>query len=80
MFYRGGRDAFVCCCDSVGGGLCRQHARPRLSAQTVIVGNDEKTGWTRTGKPIVREPGHDTLTIIDMSKPATPKMRDNPAR
>jgi hypothetical protein len=35
----------------------------------MIVGNDEKPGWDENGKPKLREPGHDTLSIIDMSKP-----------
>ena len=39
------------------------------NAQIMIVGNDEKPGWDAAGKPILREPGHDTLSIIDMSKP-----------
>src|SRR5205085_1772714 len=38
-------------------------------AQIMIVGNDEKPGWDAAGKSILREPGHDTLSIIDMSKP-----------
>ncbi len=38
-------------------------------AQIMIVGNDEKPGWDANGKPTLREPGHDTLSIIDMSKP-----------
>src|SRR5437667_12032458 len=38
-------------------------------AQIMIVGNDEKPGWDAQGKPMLREPGHDTLSIIDMSKP-----------
>jgi DNA-binding beta-propeller fold protein YncE len=39
------------------------------NAQIMIVGNDEKPGWDKDGKPMLREPGHDTLSIIDMSKP-----------
>jgi len=39
------------------------------NAQIMIIGNDEKPGWDAAGKPILREPGHDTLSIIDMSKP-----------
>ncbi|HZT86717.1 MAG TPA: hypothetical protein VFA12_02030 [Stellaceae bacterium] len=38
-------------------------------AQLMIVGNDEKPGWDQNGKPILNAPGHDNLTIIDMSKP-----------
>jgi DNA-binding beta-propeller fold protein YncE len=39
------------------------------TAQIMIIGNDEKPGWDDKGKPMLREPGHDTLSIIDMSKP-----------
>ena len=46
----------------------------RASAQTLIVGNDEKQGWDESGKPIFREPGKDTLTVIDISKPDTPRI------
>src|SRR5580692_7750522 len=40
------------------------------SAQMMIVGNDEKPAWDENMKPFLREPGHDTLSIVDMSKPA----------
>jgi DNA-binding beta-propeller fold protein YncE len=43
-------------------------------AQILIVGNDEKQGWDENGKPIFREPGKDTLTVIDISKPDTPRI------
>jgi YVTN family beta-propeller protein len=43
-------------------------------AQTLIVGNDEKPGWDENGKPSTREPGHDTLSVIDISKPDLPRI------
>ena len=43
-------------------------------AQTLIVGNDEKPGTDENGKPITREPGHDTLSVIDISKPEAPRI------
>ena len=46
----------------------------RASAQILIVGNDEKQGWDENGKPIFREPGKDTLTVIDISKPDAPRI------
>ena len=46
----------------------------QTSAQTLIVGNDEKQGWDENAKPILREPGKDTLTVIDVSKPDTPRI------
>jgi len=42
--------------------------------QTLIVGNDEKQGVDQNFKPILREPGHDTLSVIDISSPATPRI------
>lgn len=44
------------------------------SGQTLIVGNDEKQGWDENGKPILREPGKDTLSIIDIAKPDMPRV------
>ena len=40
--------------------------------QVLIVGNDEKQGWDENAKPIFKEPGHDTLSVIDISKPEAP--------
>ena len=42
--------------------------------QTLIVGNDEKQGVDQNFKPILREPGHDTLSVIDISKPGAPRI------
>jgi DNA-binding beta-propeller fold protein YncE len=42
--------------------------------QILIIGNDEKQGWDENAKPIFREPGKDTLTVIDISKPDTPRV------
>ncbi len=42
--------------------------------QTLIVGNDEKQGWDENAKQIYREPGHDTLSIVDISKPEAPQV------
>lgn len=44
------------------------------SGQTVIVGDDEKQGIDQNYKPILREPGHDTLSILDISNPAAPRV------
>jgi DNA-binding beta-propeller fold protein YncE len=49
-------------------------AAAAASAQIMIVGNDEKPGWDAAGKPMLRPPGHDTLSIIDMSKPDSLRM------
>ena len=42
--------------------------------QILVIGNDEKPGWDENGKPILREPGHDTLSIVDISKPDMPQI------
>jgi len=42
--------------------------------QILIVGNDEKQGWDENAKPILKEPGHDTLSVIDISKPEAPRI------
>src|SRR6476659_221315 len=44
------------------------------NAQLMIVGNDEKLTIDDAGKSVPREPGHDTLSIIDISKPDAPKI------
>ncbi len=44
------------------------------AAQVIVIGNDEKPGWDANGKPILREPGHDTLSIVDTAKPAAPRV------
>jgi len=43
-------------------------------AQTLIIGNDNKQGFDQNFKPILREPGHDTLSILDISKPEMPRI------
>ena len=47
---------------------------PPAFGQTLIVGNDEKQGWDENAKPVFREPGKDTLTVIDISKPEAPRI------
>jgi len=42
--------------------------------QVLIVGNDEKQGWDENAKPIFKEPGKDTLSVIDISKPEAPRI------
>src|SRR5260370_8062122 len=39
-------------------------------AQLMIVGNDEKITFGADGKAVPHEAGHDTLSVIDTSKPA----------
>jgi DNA-binding beta-propeller fold protein YncE len=55
------------------GGLIGSALNPAFG-QVLIVGNDEKLGWDESGKQITREPGHDTVSIIDISKPDMPQV------
>jgi DNA-binding beta-propeller fold protein YncE len=57
----------------VVGGLIGGTLTP-ASGQILIVGNDEKQAWDETGKAILREPGKDTLSVIDISKPDAPQI------
>jgi DNA-binding beta-propeller fold protein YncE len=42
--------------------------------QVLIVGNDEKQGIDQNAKPTFNEPGKDTLSVIDISKPEAPRI------
>jgi DNA-binding beta-propeller fold protein YncE len=55
------------------GGLMGAALNPACG-QTLIIGNDEKLGWDENGKQVTREPGHDTLSVIDISKPDMPQI------
>lgn len=46
-------------------------------AQIIISGNDEKATYTDAGQMIVGPPGKDTLSIIDISKRAKPRILAN---
>ena len=43
-------------------------------AQLIIVGNDEKVTFGADGKTVPRPPGNDSVSIVDISKPATPRI------
>jgi DNA-binding beta-propeller fold protein YncE len=57
----------------MAGGLIACGWMP-VFGQTLIVGNDEKQGVDQNFKPTFREPGHDTLSVIDISKPQAPRI------
>lgn len=59
--------AIVCALLALGGGAKTAHA------QLLIVGNDQKVVIT-DGKPAIQPPGKDTLSVVDISRPATPRM------
>lgn len=49
-------------------------AAQNAAAQVMIVGNDEKVTFDENGKTIQHEPGHDTLSVVDISKPGAPRV------
>jgi DNA-binding beta-propeller fold protein YncE len=55
------------------GGLMGSALNPAVG-QILIIGNDEKLGWDESGKQITLEPGHDTVSVIDISKPDMPQV------
>src|SRR5436190_6521512 len=57
----------------IAGGLIGFALSPAFG-QILIVGNDEKQGFDENAKPIFREPGQDTLSIVDISKPEAPRV------
>src|SRR5215510_14696009 len=46
-------------------------------AQLMIIGNDEKLAFDKTGKTIRRPPGKDSVSIVDISNPEAPKILVN---
>ena len=59
---------FVVAILAIGGTLSA------ACGQILIVGCDEKQGWDENGKPILREPGKDSLAVVYISKPAFPQV------
>lgn len=60
-------------CSLLGAVFAAGLAAP-ANSQSLIVGNDEKQGLDQNFKPILREPGHDTLSVLDISQPAAPRI------
>ena len=58
--------AIACALLALGG------ANPAF-AQLLIIGNDQKVGFS-DGKPVIQPPGKDTLSVVDISRPATPRL------
>ena len=46
-------------------------------AQLMIIGNDDKLTFDKTGKQIRRPPGKDSISIVDISSPEAPKIVAN---
>ena len=47
------------------------------SAQLMIIGNDEKVTWDDSGKLVLMGPGKDTVSIVDISTPESPRIVSN---
>jgi len=47
------------------------------SAQLMVIGNDEKVTWDDAGKLILMGPGKDTVSIVDISTPESPRIVSN---
>jgi DNA-binding beta-propeller fold protein YncE len=47
---------------------------PANAAPYMIIGNDEKPGTDAQGKPVVNPTGQDTVLIVDLAQPETPKI------
>src|SRR5262249_59734041 len=47
------------------------------AAPLLIVGNDEKLLWDDQGKPIVSPNGKDSVVILDLANPESPKVVAN---
>jgi hypothetical protein len=47
------------------------------AAPFMIVGNDEKILWDGQGKPILSPPGKDSVLIVDLADPLSPKIAAN---
>ena len=47
------------------------------AAPYMIVGNDEKLVWDDQGKPVLSASGRDSVLIIDLADPETPKISAN---
>jgi DNA-binding beta-propeller fold protein YncE len=52
-----------------GASLNLAHAKPFM-----IVGNDEKVWWDDDGKTVLSAPGKDTILIVDLANPESPKI------
>src|SRR5262249_41243915 len=50
---------------------------PACAAPFMIVGNDEKVLWDDAGKLVLSPPGKDSVLIVDLAAPMTPKIVAN---
>jgi DNA-binding beta-propeller fold protein YncE len=54
--------------------LCSSSLNLAYAKPFMIVGNDEKVWWDDDGKPILSAPGKDSVLIVDLANPESPKI------
>jgi DNA-binding beta-propeller fold protein YncE len=54
--------------------FCSPSLNPAHAKPFMIVGNDEKLLWDDDGKPVLSAPGKDSVLIVDLADPETPKI------
>src|SRR6202795_2300496 len=54
--------------------LCSSSLNLAYAKPFMIVGNDEKVWWDDDGKPVLSAPGKDTVLIVDLANPESPKI------
>jgi DNA-binding beta-propeller fold protein YncE len=61
---------------SVGAAilLCGSSLNLAYAKPFMIVGNDEKVSWDDDGKTVLAAPGKDSVLIVDLANPETPKI------
>jgi DNA-binding beta-propeller fold protein YncE len=71
------RTAFRLALLALGAGMAAGLAAP-AQAQLMIIANDEKVTWDESGKLVLRPPGKDTISIVDIgSNPEAPRIIAN---
>ena len=58
----------------LAAGIAAMGATSLGAAPFMIVGNDEKLVWNDEGKPVLSAAGKDSVLIVDLAKPESPKI------
>jgi DNA-binding beta-propeller fold protein YncE len=61
---------------SLGAAIlpCSSNLNPALAKPFMIVGNDEKVSWDDDGKVVLSAAGKDSVLIVDLANPESPKI------
>src|SRR5580693_5944640 len=54
--------------------ICSSSLNPAHAKPFMIVGCDEKVSWDDDGKTVLAAPGKDTVLIVDLADPQSPKI------